>query len=81
MHERSKLLSIIAQLVKQDPDPTSFPCNTRDIILHYGEWPDLLLKQLEEEGLIKIRRLERVFVFITNDGLELVAQMSNQIPG
>ena len=79
MHERFRLLSIIEQIVKADPNPTSFPCNTRDIILRYqGDWPQAMLDELEREGFIEIRKLDRVTIFITKHGLERAAQFSEK---
>jgi len=73
MHDKYLVLSTIYQIVKDDDNPTSFPCNTRDIILRYqGPWPSAQLDELEKEGLIEMRRLERVLIYITKKGIEEV---------
>ena len=51
-------LQTIYDIVKNDPQPTTYPCNTRDIILR------------QVAGWGSIEKLDRVVVCITPTGIE-----------
>ena len=66
-------LQTIYDIVKNDPQPTTYPCNTRDIILRQvAGWGSIEkdLELLALENLIIIKKLDRVVVCITPTGIE-----------
>ena len=72
-------LQTIYDIVKDDPQPTTFPCNTRDIILRQAAgWSSIEkhLELLEMEKLIIIKKLDRVVVCITPSGLEAASALA-----
>lgn len=77
-------LQTIYEIVKNDPRPTSYPCNTRDIILRQdAAWSSIEnhLQLLEMEKLIVIKRLDRVVVCITSSGIETIHSLSRHHMG
>jgi len=72
-------LQTIYEIVKDDAQPTTFLCTTRDIILRQvAGWSSIEkhLELLELEKLIVIKKLDRVVVCITSAGIETVQSLS-----
>lgn len=68
-------LQTIYNIVKNDPQPTTYLCSTRDIILRQvAGWSSIEkhLELLEKEKLIIIKKLDRVVVCITSHGIEVI---------
>ncbi len=66
-------LQTIYSIVKEDPDPTSYPCKPAQIIVRqFLPWDTILhhIMQLHEEGLVRLQQHERFTqVNITHEGL------------
>ena len=72
-------LQTIYEIVKNDPQPTTYLCSTRDIILRQvAGWSSIEkdLALLEKENLIVIKKLDRVVVCITPHGIEAIHAFS-----
>lgn len=66
-------LQTIYNIVKNDPQPTTYLCSTREIILRQeAGWSSIEkhLEMLANENLIVIKKLDRVVVCITSAGIE-----------
>ena len=69
------ILRIIYNLVKEDSDPTTFPCTYRDIILKRSFDIMALQEQLDQlaiEDLVKVKKLDRPVICITKKGFEQI---------
>ena len=68
-------LQTIYNIVKDDPDPTSYPCKPAQIIVRqFLPWDTILehIHQLTREGLVELQQQERfTLVKITQKGLAL----------
>ena len=68
-------LQTIYTIVKDDPDPTSYPCKPAQIIVRqFLPWDTILdhIHQLTREGLVELQQQERfTLVKITHKGLAL----------
>lgn len=76
-------LQTIYTIVKDDPDPTSFPCKPAQIIVRqFLPW-DLILDhihQLEKQGLVILHQQERfTLVNITAAGFDLCLSGNAQV--
>ena len=68
-------LQTIYNIVKNDPQPTTYLCSTREIILRQeAGWSSIEkhLEMLEKENLVVIKKLDRVVVCITATGIEAI---------
>lgn len=68
-------LQTIYNIVSSDPQPTTYLCSTRDIILRQvAGWSSIEkhLEILEKEKLIVIKKLDRVVVCITSAGIAAI---------
>ena len=78
MEPKDVVLRIIYNLVKDDADPTTFPCSYRDIILKNSLGINVLQEYLDQliiEELVIAKKLDRQVFCITEKGLERVHQM------
>ena len=68
-------LHTIYSIVKDDPDPVSYPCKPAQIIVRqFLPWDTMLvhINQLHEKGLVQFQQNERFTVIrITKEGLML----------
>lgn len=77
MEPKDIVLGIIYNIVKDDADPTTFPCTYRDIILKSSFELMLLqelLEQLISEELVIAKKLDRQVICITEQGLDRMRQ-------
>lgn len=73
MDNHYSTLQTIYSIVKDDNDPTSFPCKPAQIIVRqFLPWDTILahIHQLHEEGLVRLQQHEKyTLVNITTAGL------------
>ena len=75
MDDHYKTLQTIYTLATEDPQPETYKCRPREIILNQTQsWTSIEkhLKQLEAEGMIKLRKEDTVVIFITKEGIEKI---------
>jgi len=73
MESRYQTLRTIYTIVKDDPQPTTYPCRPRELILRLlSDWSIIKndISSLEEEGLVATRQLDTFIVMITQAGIE-----------
>ena len=79
MDDYYKTLQTIYDIVKEDPQPETYKCVPREIILReYNSWSviEQHLKLLEKEGMVVIKREDTVVISITAGGIEKVKEGS-----
>jgi hypothetical protein len=79
METKYKILQTIYSIVKEDPDPQTYPCTYREIILKSSrDSSDILghLDQLHAEGLLIQKKLERTVICITKAGLDKIKELA-----
>jgi predicted transcriptional regulator len=71
-------LQTIYSIVKDDPDPVSYPCKPAQIIVRqFLPWDTMLvhINQLHEKGLVQLQQNERFTVIrITREGFMLAGK-------
>lgn len=70
-----KTLQTIYNISQQDPQPITYQCRPREIILRqFQDWSVIQqhLKLLEDEGLVITRQLDTLVISITHAGIEKV---------
>lgn len=75
MESPYKTLQTIYSITEQDPQPVTYQCRPREIILRqFQDWSIIQqhLKLLEEEGLVMTKQLDTLIITITNAGIEKV---------
>ena len=75
MEPQYKTLQTIFSIIKEDPQPTTYKCRPREIILRqFQDWSIIQqhLELLEAEGLIHTRQEETLVIQITVAGLEKI---------
>jgi hypothetical protein len=75
-------LQTIYNIVKNDPQPTTYLCSTREIILRQeAGWSSIEkhLEILEKENLVVIKKLDRVVVCITFAGIEAIRAFARHL--
>ena len=68
-------LQTIFNIVKNDPNPQTYLCSAREIILRQlNEWDtiQLHLKILTEKGFVIIKQLDKMAICITASGIEKI---------
>lgn len=75
MEAHYKTLQTIYNITRKDPQPTSYQCRPREIILRqYQDWTviqqDLTL--LEEEGLVITSQKDTLIITITPSGIQKI---------
>ena len=81
MAPQYQTLQTIYDIVKTDTKPTTYPCSTRDIILRQvAGWSSIEkhLQLLESEKLIVIKKLDRVVVCITTEGIQTIQALTHR---
>jgi len=73
MEPRYRTLRTLYDIVKNDPQPTTYPCRPREIILRLmTDWNIIIdyLQELEKEECIVTRQLDTLVIHITKTGIE-----------
>lgn len=77
-------LKTIFDIVKDDPDPTSYPCKPAQIIVRqFLPWDTILthIHKLDEEGLVSLQQYDRfTIVRLTPLGMKKARSTSTQRP-
>ena len=75
MEPQYKTLQTIFNIIKEDPQPTTYKCRPREIILRqFQDWSIVQqhLNLLAEEGLVITRQEETMIIQITAQGIEKI---------
>ena len=75
METRYQVLNTLYEIVKDKPDPQTYPCRPREIILRtFLDWSIIHqnLKILEEENLVTTKQLDTLVITITEEGIEMI---------
>ena len=75
MEAHYKTLQTIYNITVQDPQPTTYQCRPREIILRqFQDWAVIQqdLKLLEEEGLVTTHQKDTLIITITPDGIQKI---------
>ena len=75
MNAHYKTLQTIYTITEKDPQPVTYPCRPREIILRqFQDWSiiEKHLRLLEEEGLVITKQLDTLIITITKAGIEKV---------
>ncbi len=79
MEAKYKTLHAIYLIVKDDRDPTTYPCSYRELILKNYLDTHILLEHLEAlsiEGLVNLKKLERMVICITGKGIDKIKSIA-----
>lgn len=75
MEDRYKTLQTIYDITREDPQPETYKCRPREIILRqYQSWSTIEkhLRLLETEGMLIIKQEDTVVISITSSGIEKI---------
>lgn len=75
MEDHLITLQAIYDITKEDPNPESYKCRPREIILHQSQsWTTIekQLRSLEAQGMIKVKKEDTIVVSITKEGLRKI---------
>ena len=75
MGEEYYTLQTIFNIVKNDPNPETYLCSAREIILRQlNEWDTIQhhLKILADKGFVVIKQLDKIAICITSAGIEKI---------
>lgn len=75
MDYRDQVLQTIYAIVKEDASPFTYPIKPRELILRLQEDWSLIYEQLvnlQEEGLVELKQLDTLVIYITQKGIILV---------
>jgi len=78
--ESYQLLQTIYEISKNDPNPETYPCKPRELILrHMQGWTDIreLLQDLESEKLITTVQQDTLVIKITREGILKIAELES----
>jgi Mn-dependent DtxR family transcriptional regulator len=76
MDTKYRILQVLYDIVKDQPHPLQYHCNTREIILRLkGNWQSEYLEELARENLIQIKKSSTVVLLLTEKGLEKAKQV------
>lgn len=73
MNAHYKTLETIFNIVHQDPNPVTYQCRPREIILRqFQDWSVIQqhLELLEQEGLVLTKQMDTLIVSITSSGIQ-----------
>lgn len=82
MQDHYTLLQTIYEIVKNDPQPQSYACRPRELILRsLQEWSSIhhLLTLLQQEELVTTEQQDTLVIRITQAGLEKVKEKGNLV--
>jgi hypothetical protein len=75
MDEQYKTLQTIFDIAIEDPQPETYKCRPREIILRqYQSWSTIEkhLRLLKDDGMINIQQEDTIVIFITAKGIEKI---------
>ena len=75
METQYKTLQTIYSITNQDPQPLTYQCRPREIILRqFQDWSVIQqhLQLLEDEGLVVTKQLDTLVIHITKEGIQKV---------
>jgi len=75
MESHYKTLLTIYNITKEDPQPVTYKCRPKEIILRqYQDWNVIQqhLGLLENEGLITTKQEDTLVIWITSAGIDLI---------
>lgn len=75
MEDHYKTLQVIYDIIREEPNPETYKCRPREIILRqYLSWQAIEqnLKSLEEEGMVTIGQEDTMIICITAKGIEKI---------
>ncbi len=75
MEAHYKTLQTIYTICNQDPQPVSYQCRPREIILRqFQDWSSIQedLKLLESEGLVVTNQKDTLIISITQSGIQKI---------
>lgn len=78
-----QVLRTVYEIVKEDPDPLTYPCKPRELILRLHEDWALIYEQLlllEQKYFIQLKQLDTLVVLITKSGIEKLNEEVNAQP-
>ena len=76
MKSHYKTLETIYNIAHQDPNPITYLCRPREIILRqFQEWSIIQqhLELLEQEGMVVTKQMDTLIISITLSGIQKVA--------
>jgi len=79
MEDEYITLQTIFDIVKNDPNPETYLCSAREIILRQLNGWDIIqghLQLLAEGGLVVVKHLDKIAISITPSGIEKVKSAS-----
>ncbi len=82
MEPRYQILRTIYEIVKDDPEPQTYLCRPREIILRqFLDWGIIQqhLHLLEEEELVTTKQLDTLVVSITTKGIEKLKEVKTAV--
>jgi DNA-binding MarR family transcriptional regulator len=82
MEPQYAVLRTIYDIVQHDPQPETYKCRPREIILRiFQDWGIIQqhLGTLESEGLILMKQLDTLVIYITASGIEKVRLLTEGI--
>ena len=68
-----QILLTLHDIVENDPQPVTYPCRPRELILRcLQDWGTIQqeLNVLEEQGLVHTRQLDTLVIQITQEGID-----------
>jgi DNA-binding transcriptional ArsR family regulator len=82
MQDHYTLLQTIYEIVKNDPQPQSYACRPRELILRsLQEWSSIHhhIILLQQEGLVTTEQQDTLVIRITQTGLEKVKEKNSLV--
>ncbi|MBN8674682.1 MAG: hypothetical protein J0L56_11140 [Chitinophagales bacterium] len=82
MQDHYTLLHTIYEIVKNDPQPQSYACRPRELILRsLQEWSSIHnhIILLQQEGLVTTEQQDTLVIRITQAGLEKVKEKNSLV--
>lgn len=76
MNSHYKTLETIYNIAHQDPNPITYLCRPREIILRqFQDWSIIQqhLELLEQEGMVVTKQMDTLIISITLSGIQKVA--------
>ena len=82
MQDHYRLLQTIYEIVKQDPQPQSYACRPRELILRsLQEWSSIhqYILLLQQEELVTTEQQDTLVIRITQAGLDKVKEKNSLV--